>query len=365
MRPGKTLNRNLRGAAMLEQYLEDLENRLDVAVEEKLVADWREFLSGRCPAPYFQPRRGKAVPARVEWPKLLINPALKDLELMLLRELSVASRRIAEGNGQILNIRCNYGTTILPSLFGVEIFYLDDAHDTLPASHPLPGGTDGIRALVDAGVPDLDRGWGARVFETAAYFREKLAPYPKLSEYVRIYHPDLQGPLDLAEMIWGSDIFLAFYDCPELVKALLALLTETYRRFMHRWEEAFPGRTGRLCSHWGWGHIGRIVLRDDSAMNLPAEMYREFAQPFDRELLEEFGGGVVHFCGRGDHYIADLAATPGLTGVQLSQPEYNDMETIYRNTVDRGIPLLALSLEGAVKPALAAGRNLHGLVHCY
>ncbi len=350
---------------MLERYLEDLESRLEVEVEEELEAEWRVFLEGRCPAPYFRPRRRKAAPARVEWPEILINPALKDPELMLLRELAVASGCIAEGNGQILNIRCNYGTTILPSLFGVEIFYMGEEHDTLPASHPLPGGAEGIRALLDAGVPELDRGWGARVFDTAAFFREKLAPYPKLSEYVRIYHPDLQGPLDLAEMIWGSEIFLAFYDQPELVKSFLALLTETYRRFMRRWDAEFPAREGRFCAHWGFGYAGRILLRDDSAMNLSPEMYREFALPFDRQLLGEFGGGVVHFCGRGDHYIADLATVPDLTGIQLSQPEYNDMETIYRNTVDRGIALLALPLESAVKPALAAGRDLHGLVHCY
>ena len=38
-----------------------------------------------------------------------------------------------------------------------------------------------------------------------------------------------------------------------------------------------------------------------------------------------------------------LCSIPDLTGVNMSQPEYNDMETIYRNTVDKGIPLLAFS----------------------
>ena len=44
----------------------------------------------------------------------------------------------------------------------------------------------------------------------------------------------------------------------------------------------------------------------------------------------------------------------------LTQPECNDMETIYRNTVDRGI--LLLGLDAAV--AAAAGRDLRGRVHC-
>jgi hypothetical protein len=47
----------------------------------------------------------------------------------------------------------------------------------------------------------------------------------------------------------------------------------------------------------------------------------------------------------------------------MSQPEYNDMEVIYRNTVDKGIKLLGLQPEAA-EAALAAGRDLHGCVHC-
>lgn len=65
----------------------------------------------------------------------------------------------------------------------------------------------------------------------------------------------------------------------------------------------------------------------------------------------------------GDHYIDLLAGVPELTGIQLSQPECNDMEKIYRHTVDRGIPLFGLPLEAA-EQALACGRPLHGLVHC-
>lgn len=349
---------------MLKPYLDDLENRLDPDIEDPLETEWRRFLSGACPDTFFHPKRARKAPPGIEWPKIPVNHALQDPELMLLRELADASAALAEGNGNVLNIRCNYSTTILPSLFGVEIFYLDDQHDTLPASHPLPDGTDGIRRLLDAGVPPLNRGWGPKVFQTAEYILEQLEPYPNIRNYVRFYHPDLQGPLDVAEMVWGSGLFLEFYDHPDLVRAFLALVTETYRKFMHRWEEILPPVPGRFCAHWGWGYAGTLVLRDDSAMNLSPEMYREFALPFDRLLLDEFGGGVVHFCGRGDHYIDLLATIPSLTGVQLPQPEYNDMERIFQYTIDRGIPLLDLSWQNGVKPALDRGRNLHGQVFC-
>jgi uroporphyrinogen-III decarboxylase len=78
-------------------------------------------------------------------------------------------------------------------------------------------------------------------------------------------------------------------------------------------------------------------------MNLSPALYEEFSVPYDSLLLERFDGGAVHFCGRGDHYIEALCKIPKLYGVNLSQPEYNDMETIYRNTVDRGIPIIGFN----------------------
>jgi hypothetical protein len=54
---------------------------------------------------------------------------------------------------------------------------------------------------------------------------------------------------------------------------------------------------------------------------------------------------------------------PGVYGVNMSQPECNDMETIFRCTVDRGIPLLGLRREAA-EEALRQGRDLHHKVNC-
>ena len=98
-------------------------------------------------------------------------------------------------------------------------------------------------------------------------------------------------------------------------------------------------------------------------MNLTPQFYKEYAFPYDARLLAHFGGGVVHFCGRGDHYIETLCAIPHLTGINLSQPELNDMERIYRCTVDKGIKLLSFSREYAQKSMNRPG-ELHHNVHC-
>ena len=68
----------------------------------------------------------------------------------------------------------------------------------------------------------------------------------------------------------------------------------------------------------------------------------------------------MHFCGRGDHYIDVLSEVPGLTGVNLAQAEYNDMEKIYRHTVDKGIKILQLHR----RQALLDRDRKDGYHHC-
>jgi hypothetical protein len=192
-------------------------------------------------------------------------------------------------------------------------------------------------------------------------FAEIALRYPKIGRYVHIYHPDLQGPMDICELLWGSSIFYDLVDRPELVLGLLELVTETYARFMRRWAQIIPFRpSGNV--HWGFYHKGSLMLRDDSAMNLSSTMVRRFVLPYDQHLLDAFGGGAIHFCGKGDHFIEAMAALRGLYAVNLSQPELNDMERIYSNTIDRDINLLGLN-DGAVKQAQQRGRDLRGRVH--
>ena len=93
-------------------------------------------------------------------------------------------------------------------------------------------------------------------------------------------------------------------------------------------------------------------------------MYDAFVRPYDQRLLSDLGGGGIHFCGKGDHFIAKLADLAGLHSVNVTQPHLNDMETVFHNTIDRGIQLIGLDRQAA-EDALQRGRNLRGNVHCW
>ena len=337
--------------------LEDIERRIDPDAEDRLDADWLAFLRGEYEGDIFRPRRDRVSPPGTPLAPVNINDALEDPETMLTGEMQTVSRALGS-EGLNLAVRANYGTAILASLFGAEIFVMPREYNTLPTARSF-GDTDRIREIVEAGAPDLDRGLGERVFLCGELFREIGERYPRIGSRVTVYHPDLQGPLDICELMWGGDMFYAMYDEPELVHAFMSLITDAYIRFMEKWFRLFPCGVEMNAHCVSLRHRGRLCLRCESAMNLSPALYEEFAVPYDRILLQRFGGGIMHFCGRGDHYISLLCAQPGLTGVNMSQPHLNDMEVIYRNTVDRGIPLLGFPAD---RTAEDAGRGFHHLM---
>jgi plasmid stabilization system protein ParE len=371
---------------MIQALLEDLEHRIDPQVEARLLDQWKAFADGRIADGVFSPRRPAPAPASLEWPHVLVNDALQEPELMVVQQLEMCSKALAEGSGALLAVRCNYGTAILPSLFGAEVFLMDREIDTLPACRPLEGGADAVKRLLDRGVPDLDSGQGEIVFRVGRYFRQLLREFPRLAEFVYLYHPDLQGPMNVCEMLWGGSLYVDFYDRPDLIKDFLSLITETYIRFMRRWNEVVARPSSLVAReqpsmssferrgpsderrpyavHWSMLHRGRIMIRNDAATNFSPAMYEEFVRPYDQRLLDALGGGAVHFCGRGDHLIEKIAALTGLHAINITQPALNDMETIFRHTIDRGINLIGLEAE-AVEQAAGRGRSLHGRAHCW
>lgn len=348
---------------MIEKYLDDLERRIDPVAEEALHAAWKRFCVGTGDAAIFSPQRQQKKPSAMEWPDISINAALENHELMAIHQFKLCSDALAGGTGQLLNVRCNYGTGILSSVFGAELFVMDEALNSLPTTRPLGGGETELKRMLAKGVPDLRTGLGGKVFDMAGRYHEWMEPYPRIRQYVSIYHPDLQSSMDVCELLYGSELFTDLLEKPEFIKELLDLITQTYIAFMNVWIAIVPPRDS-YATHWAMMHQGTIMLRDDSAVNLSPEMVAEFIRPHDQRLLSTFGGGAIHFCGKGDHFIEVLSTMRGLHAIHMSQPELNDMEAIFRGTVDKNIRIIGLKREAAQR-ALDLGRDLRKSVHSW
>jgi hypothetical protein len=349
----------------IQTLLDDIESRIDPEVEDDYNRQWEDFLMDKFTGDIFCPVRKKTKASNAEYKKICINDAIEDYDLMMLDQIQGVSNALNSAS-RPLNVRSNYGTGILSSPFGLRMHIMPYEMNTLPTTIPL-NDTDKIREIVDKNSVDVNAGLGKKVYEMGEYFKDAFSKYPKIVKYVDIYHPDIQGPLDVCELIWGSQIFYDLYDNPDLVHSLLKIVCDVYIRFLDKWF-ALVGAPGEINSHWETKFKGAIMLRDDSAMNLSPEMYEEFGFTYDNLLLERFNGGAVHFCGRGDHYIDILCRAEKLTGINMSQPHLNNMETIYRATVESGkkIKLLWFDRPRAEKDKSRLGafsHNMHSVIN--
>lgn len=343
----------------LKRFLEDVESRIDAAQEERLEREWLDFCELKCADPFFSPRR-TPVPSSLEWPKVVINQAFDDMDLMLYLQLKGVSDTLAGESGLLLSARANYGTGIIPTMFGAELFRLKDEVDTLPGTRPLADGVEALQVIADERKIDYTRGLAPLVFEFGRRWKELTKDYPLITRYVYLYNPDLQGPFPLVDMLAGADIYYAFYDEPELVHQALDHMTNVYLDFTAKWQEMFPAYDAEHSIEWGLMHKGRTILRNDAVMNLSEALYREFVMPYDQRVFKAIGGGM-HFCGRGDHYIGVACEMEGLSCINLSQPEWNDMEKIYAASIDQGKIIIGLDSSEVLR-AGKAGRNLRGMV---
>ena len=79
-------------------------------------------------------------------------------------------------------------------------------------------------------------------------------------------------------------------------------------------------------------------------------------------VLDYYGGGVLHYCGTGDHFVPILSKCPSLTGINLSQPHLNNMDKIFDATVKNNKKLLKLS--GAELGAYSKNQHaVRGMIH--
>ena len=113
------------------ELLDDVERRISPEAEDEFLGQWEKFWSGEHSDIIFSPKRKIVSAPSVTVKEININDALEDYELMLDSELVRVSRALETGEGA-LAIRANYGTGIIPSLFGAKIFTMPREQNILP-----------------------------------------------------------------------------------------------------------------------------------------------------------------------------------------------------------------------------------------
>ncbi len=363
---------------VVRRLLDALEPRIDLDHVARARARQRAALDGtadRPPIVFYLPYEGQEITPYL-YPEAYADPAK-----MMVNELLVGFTSLYHAvdlrDDAPYCLRPNLGTGIIASQFGAEIRLVrDDMPWVMPlgssegkplgGSERKPLGTiERIRAVVDAPLPDVRSGLVARALEQYDYFAQAVVDYPNCRAAFQFTCPDLQGPFSTAELLWGSAIYLAFYDEPDLVRRLLARIADqmiaVYRLIAPHTRDRMG--QGYCCQH-AVAVKGNLLIRDDSMINLSPKMYRDMVLPVDRHLAEELGGAGVHFCGNGAQQVDNLLRIPDLGSIDLGNPEQLNLDALYQKLSRRAVALVRVSvpeseLDAArLAPRFPAGVNL-------
>ena len=338
---------------MLDEILQYLEGNIDLEHIDK---------TKQCLSKVMNYQKTDYFPVKVGYPNNRFIPypypeAFADMEKMMCNELIATIGGIELKDATVPMIRANYGVGTLPSLFGLHCRLINN---DLPWVDHLSS-TDKVKELIDRGVPDLRDGLGARVLETHEYYRMVLERYPKCKKGIPVYHTDLQGPFDVAHLIWGSDIYYALYDYQDVVHELMNLVTETYIVFMKQLKKTINDEWEDCNYHWGTIYKGSVVVRNDSTVNLSKDMYEEFVRPYDERILKKFGGGSIHYCGRADQWVFNMMECEGLGALNFGQPPnmifgFDFLDKIFGKAKEKKIPIISYIMKkGLIEDILSSG----------
>jgi uroporphyrinogen-III decarboxylase len=250
-----------------------------------------------------------------------------DSQKMFMHQFRAMMTAVYGGAQAVPSVRANMGCGIFPSLFGIRQELFEDK---------MPWVQEHLtkEQLMAMGPEDLKIGDEFKAgLEHMAYMAEQLE-----GTGCMVYPMDLQGPFDTAHLVYGDAIFYDLYDDPEFVHHLLDLSCHAIFMGMEECFKVIP-RPDVMVAHYNGLVIprnkGGIKTSEDTSTLLSKEHIQEFIVPYLDRLLNHFGGGYVHFCGKNPHLLEAVMGLPKVLGINLGNPEKHDMEALLRDCAER------------------------------
>lgn len=107
----------------------------------------------------------------------------------------------------------------------------------------------------------------------------------------------MRGVADLLSALFGADAFVfAMFDQPDEVTRLSQQVTEFFiqcGRLQLEHIPAFHGGMGSFYYHM-WAPAGTVWHQEDAAALISPELYAQFIEPFDRQIVAAFPHVVMH-----------------------------------------------------------------------
>jgi len=151
------------------------------------------------------------------------------------------------------------------------------------------------------------------------------------------------GPLDIANIVRGNELFMDVYDHPEELHRLMSFCVDAVRFTMERQKREATHLEGGVVSGFEiWlpepccGH-----LSDDATCMMSVESYEEFGLPYMRRLCESYENVMLHTHSLGKKNLPQFASIPQIKWLQISSDPnasravdvYREYETVLRDKI--------------------------------
>ena len=251
-----------------------------------------------------------------------------DSEKMLISELGGAARSAAGGMQAVPSVRANMGCGIFPTLFGIE-------QDLFEDKMPWVQRHLSKEAILKMGPEDL---------AFSDEFKAGLEHMDYMAEILDgsccgIYPMDLQGPFDTAHLVYGDKIFYDLYDDPAFIHHLLELSCQAIFFGMDECLRHTPGSDDNLCHYNNLVMPctkGGIKISEDTSTLLSKAHIQEYVTPYTNRVLERYGGGYIHYCGKNEHLYKEVMGMPLAYGINFGNPEKHEMAGVLKDCSGRG-----------------------------
>ncbi|MCC6859999.1 MAG: hypothetical protein IT158_15635 [Bryobacterales bacterium] len=191
------------------------------------------------------------------------------------------------------------GGFILPALFGIEIRFQEDQ-----APWPVPTVLNREQILA-LRVPGLESTW-----PLSEWARDMDALEREFGCVVGDF--DLDGILNTALHLRGQQLYLDFFDDPDLVDHLFGVIAETATA-VARYVAARTGTNSVSCNRSILNVDPRIFLHANcSAQMISPAAYRRFLLPLELRMAGRLRPYGIHHCGSNAHLFAPSYRELGL-----------------------------------------------------
>lgn len=229
---------------------------------------------------------------------------------------------IRGGAGAVPSARANMGCGIYPAWFGLIQKLYDDK---------MPWITEHLSKdiLKDMTADDLML---TSEFQTGLDHMVYMAEIFK-GTGAQIFPMDLQGPVDIAHLVYGDAFFYDLYDDADFIDHLLELSAQAILKGSKLCIDNIPN-SDKYISHYNETvlprQIGGIKISEDTPTILSEAHIKKYAMKYTNMVLEKSSGGYIHYCGKNEHLFKGAMSSFKAHGLNFGNPEMHVMEDVLR-----------------------------------